>query len=72
MKNTPKSKNSNTDKNEANQIKTESSNSVACVHIVERTWGVSSVSFIAAVDMNGKTVNNFMMTKIHCITISFI
>ena len=77
IKNTPRSKNTDNhenesnEKNEGNEGKAESSNSVACVHTVERTWGVSSISFIAAVDRNGKTGNNFILAKIRCIPISF-
>jgi hypothetical protein len=54
-----KNKNTNTDKNVRNEGKAKLSNSVACVHTVERTWGVSSISFIAAVDRNGKTRSDF-------------
>jgi hypothetical protein len=71
IKNNSQNKNTNTHVNDRNEGKAELSNSVACVHTVERTWGVSSISFIAAVDRNGKTGNDFILTKIHCITVSY-
>jgi hypothetical protein len=71
IKNQQKSKNSYPDKNEENQVKTGPINNIACVCTVERTWGASSISFIAAVDINGKTGSDFILTIIHCITVSF-
>ena len=51
-------KNSNNDKNKVNQeVKLESSKSVACVQAIERTWGISTINFIATVDHNGKILD---------------
>lgn len=48
-------KNSDDNKNKANQdVKSESIKSVECVQTRERTWGISTINFIATVDQNGK------------------
>ena len=56
-------KNSNYNTNKANQIKSELFNSEECVQTNERTWGISTVNFIATVDLNGKIFNDFYFDK---------
>lgn len=54
-------KNSNNDRNKANQeVTSESSKSVECVHARERTWGISTINFIATVDPNGKVLDDLI------------
>ena len=48
-------KNINNEKNKANEgVKSESSKSVECAQTRERTWGISTINFIATVDQYGK------------------